>query len=84
MKIAMHNYVLWARASGSGRFLNAIQYLLGNGSATSITGPVRRPAPHIFIRSGEPQDHGNFVASRAAQFHHEDKDTKVHQAEMEP
>ncbi len=40
MKIAMHNCVLWARASGSGRFLNAIQYLLGNGSATSITGPV--------------------------------------------
>ncbi len=45
MKIATHNCVLWARASGSGRFLSAIQYLLGNGSATSITGPIRRPAP---------------------------------------
>ncbi len=45
MKIAMHKCVLWTRASGSGRFLNVIQNLLGNGSATSITGPVRRPAP---------------------------------------
>ncbi len=59
MKIAMHKCVLWARAY-------AIQYLLGNGSATSITGPVWRPAPtrtpspvskRIFMRGGAARDH---------------------------